>query len=227
MIFPDIDFIDFIGFHERPFKHELNLSKVFNDLDRFKGNLKGLQNYMKKWRVSVKEDYKDVDPQGLVVSGWTMCPSLNNKEYITVDLYLHTKSFNDHVFDESTEKHPFGWNRFKYEFCKILAHEFIHVRQAANNGDEFKDTYVSFKGDSDDREYHACRQEIEAYGHCMYLETLWDDFKFKDFKRRMRSTQLYILLLRVYGGDHTCEVISQHKRQAIKWKKKYEALGNS
>lgn len=225
MVFGDFDFIDFLGFNERPFKHELNLSKIYNELDRFRGDFRGLQNYFKKFRVSIRLS-SDIGETGVCVSGWTYTPQMNGKDYITVNLHIHTNDFNNHEF-HNEPKHPLSWDRFKFDFCKVLAHEFIHVRQAANNDNEFHDSYVHYKKSKeehidDEREYHACRQEIEAYGHCMYLETLWDNFKFRDFKRRMRSTGTYIMLLGTYGGDHTCSVISEHKRHCIKWKLKYE-----
>jgi len=228
MVFGDFDFIDFLGFKERPHKHELNLQKLYYKLDDFRGNLTALKNYIKKYRVSIKEEDTQDNALGLPVSGWALTPQLNNKDYISIRMTLHTMDFNTHPFVD-IDKHPCSWDRFKFDFCKVLAHEYIHMRQAANNGDEFIDSYVHFKKAGDDttneeREYHACRQEIEAYGHCMYLETLWDNFKFRDFKRRMRSTDTYIMLLGVYGGDHTCSVISEHKRHCIRWKKKYEAV---
>ena len=54
MVFGDFDFIDFLGLNERPFKHELNLSKIYNELDRFRGDFRGPQNYFKKFRVSIR-----------------------------------------------------------------------------------------------------------------------------------------------------------------------------
>lgn len=227
-IFADCDFLELIGVNDSPFKSILNLSKIYCKLDDFRGNLKGLQNYFKKWRVSIKEAglpvdiMEDIQDDFFYVTGETVTPDINGREYTNIRLFLHTKNFNKHKFKTAE-----SWNQFKFTFIQLLAHEFVHFRQAHNAGDEMKVRILSHKKSKDekiqsDREYFADIYETEAYGHCMYLETLWYPCPYKDFKKRMHRTGIYRLLLETYGGDHTSKVIQATKKQAIKWKLKYE-----
>lgn len=222
MIFSDCNFLDFIGVRDNPFKQPLILSEIYDKLDEFKGNLKGLQNFFKKWRVSIADDLDKSNVKAFV-SGWTLTPYLNGKDYVNIKLYIHTRNgFDNHTFTNS------HWIDFKILFVQVLAHEFIHFRQAHNTKNlEFKDNSLNYKKSEKDsveceRGYHACVQEIEAYGHCLYLETLYNPCKYKDFKKRLVRTPTYIMLLNVYSGNHTCDVIKAHKGSAIKWKLKYE-----
>lgn len=222
MIFDDIDFLEFVGVRDIPFKTPLNLAKLYEMLDFFKNDLHGLQSFLKKWRIGVSNEieYNLSEP---IVSGWTLTPGLNNRDYVNVKLIIHTSySYDEYKFTKES------WKNFKIFFVQVLAHEFIHFRQAHNSSKlEFKDRTLSFKKSTNDdihydREYHASVQEIEAYGHCLYLETLWFPCKYNDFKKRLTRTPTYVMLLKVFGGDHTCPVIKAHKSAAIKWKLKYE-----
>lgn len=222
MIFKDIDFLEFIGVKNSPFKTPLNFYKLYDMIDFFKNDLYALQAFLKKWRISVTNLIED-DLSEPVVSGWTLTPETNRKDYVNVKLYIH--SSEDYDLIKFTEK---SWTNFKLFFIQVLAHEFIHFRQAHNTKNlEFKDITLNYKKSKDDdvdcdRGYHACTQEIEAYGHCLYLETLWHPCKYHDFKKRLVRTPTYLMLLKTYNGDHTCEVIKAHKSAAIKWKLKYE-----
>ena len=49
----DFDFIEFLGFLERPFRAKFIPAKVWDDLDRYKNDATGLKNYFKKWRFRI------------------------------------------------------------------------------------------------------------------------------------------------------------------------------
>lgn len=222
MVFKDVDFLEFIGVKNSPFKTPLNLAKIYDTLDVFKNDLHGLRSHFKKWRVSILDAIHE-DDSDIIVSGWTLTPGINGKDYVNVKMFIHTSvGFNSYKFDDNS------WDNFKTYFLQVLAHEFIHFRQAHNSRNlEFKDVTLVYKQSKNDnieadRGYHSCIQEIEAYGHCLYMETLWYPCKYKDFKKRLVRTPTYIMLMKVYNGDHTCEVVKAHKASAIKWKLKYE-----
>lgn len=216
----NIDFIDVLDFEERPFRAKFVPAKVFSDLDKYRNNPTGLKNYFKKWRFSI--NYKPEKKLGnnIAVGGWYTI----DKNTSELDIYDNLKFKNFDFTDNN-------WHRFKYRCIQVAMHELIHCKQYMGKHEDFSASKVKYKRTGkkridDNREYHAGRDEIEAYAHCIFL-----DFKMKrptmsvaeilrkpnakNYSKNLSGIQ------RVYKDDRRNEVIPLLFRKILTWERKY------
>jgi hypothetical protein len=174
------DWVEILNFSERPFRAKLIPSKIWKDLDKYRNDSVGLQNYSKKWRTSIKfmknRSKAKVWNEFIAVGG----------EYWErrCEIQIHTDKFDTFKFSEDS------WERFKFKYIQVLMHELIHFMQYDRRYEEpskrfykWKKTYR--KKTDEMREYYSCYDEVQAYAHCIYL----------DYKRSRPNKNIYDLLL--------------------------------
>jgi len=113
-------------------------------------------------------------------------------------------------------------------------HELIHCRQYYGKHEDFTKGRVNYKETGikridDNREYHAGKDEIEAYAHCVYL-----DFKLNrpniPIATLIRYAKTYKVsknlagIQRVFQTDKHNEVIPLLLRKILTWERKYSKL---
>jgi hypothetical protein len=216
------DFVDMLNFEDRPFRAKFIPAKVWDDLDKYKNNATGLRNYFKKWRFRIKWHKEKKPTKNIAVGGGYY----TDHEYSELDIWCSPDaSFNTHKFTESS------WNRFKYRTIQVVMHELIHCKQYYGKPEEYSATKVHYKKTGvkridDNRDYHAGRDEIEAYAHCVYL-----DFKTKrptvDIAELIRYAGVYKVskslsgIQKVFRTDRHNEVIPLLLRKILTWERRY------
>jgi hypothetical protein len=218
----DFDFIEFLNFEERPFRAKFNPSKVWDDLDKYKNDATGLRNYFKKWRFRITWHTEKKPTKSIAVGGGYY----TDDEFSELDIWTSPdSSYSKYVFTDTS------WNRFKYRVIQVCMHEFIHCKQYYGRSDEYCASKVYYsktgieKVDSN-RDYHAGRDEIEAYAHCVYL-----DFKTKrpsiPVATLIRHAKTYKVskslsgIQRAFRTDRNNEVIPLLLRKILVWERKY------
>lgn len=220
----DFDFIDFLNFEERPFRAKFVPCKVWEDLDKYKNDATGLKNYFKKWRFRIVFHKEKRPTKSISIGGGYY--SDPDKEYSELDIWCSPDvPFNRHKFTDGT------WNRFKFRLIQVTMHEIIHCRQYYGKHEDFSKGKVYFKKTGirkidDTREYHAGKDEIEAYAHCVYL-----DFKTKrpsiPIATLIRYAKTYKVsknlsgIQKVFRTDRNNEVIPLLLRKILVWERKY------
>ena len=223
----DFDFIEFLNFDEKPFRAKFNPSKVWNDLDRYKNDATGLKNYFKKWRFSIIFHKEKKPTKRISVGGGYY----TEEERSELDIYTSPDtSFDKFKFTQS------GWDRFKFRVIQVTMHELIHCRQYYGKHEDYTKGRVNYKETGikridDNREYHAGKDEIEAYAHCVYL-----DFKTKrptiPIATLIRYAKTYKVsknlsgIQKVFQTDKHNEVIPLLLRKILTWERKYAKLNS-
>ena len=218
----DIDFIDFLNFEERPFRAKFNPAKIWDDLDKYKNDATGLSNYVKKWRFRIKWHHEKKVTKYISVGGGYY----TNEGYSELDIFTSP--------DCSYNKYPFtklSWDRFKFRVIQVAMHEIIHCRQYYGKHEDFTKGRVYFKKTGipkidNNREYHAGKDEIEAYAHCVYL-----DFKTKrptvPIATLIRYAKTYKVsknltgIQRLFRTDKHNEVVPLLLRKILVWERRY------
>jgi hypothetical protein len=221
----DFDFVDMLNFDERPFRAKFVPSKIWNDLDKYENDATGLRNYFKKWRFSIVW-MTEKKPTKSVLVGGGYYPSEGRSE---LDIWTGS--------DTSYEKFKFtqsSWDRFKFRCIQVAMHELIHCKQYYGKSDEYNATKVYYKRTGleeldQNRDYHAGRDEIEAYAHCIYL-----DFKMQrptiPVATLIRYAKTYKVsknlngIQRVFKTDKYNEVIPLLLRKILVWERRYTNL---
>lgn len=184
----NFDFIDLLPFAERPFRAKFIPSKVWKELDRYINDSKGLQNYCKKWRTSVK-----FLKQKSKAKLWTDYIAVGGEYWERRNTVLiYNSSFDTFEFNEDS------WERFKYKFMQTIMHELIHFMQYDRRFEEpcyyhYPHKKTGNKRTDEDREYYCSTDEIQAYAHCIFL----------DFKRAAPKEELSNLLK--HSKEHQCK----------------------
>jgi hypothetical protein len=218
----DFDFIEMLDFEQRPFRAKFIPSKIWTDLDRYKNDATGLRNYFKKWRFRINWHYESKPTKNISVGGgyWT------DKEYSELDIWCSPDTDYDHYgFSDAT------WARFKYRTIQVAMHELIHCKQYYGKDEDYCASKVYYartgiKRIDDTRDYHAGRDEIEAYAHCVYL-----DFKTKRpsiavaelirYARTYKVSKNLSGIQRIFRTDRHNEVIPLLLRKILVWERKY------
>ena len=213
------DWMEMLNFYERPFKASFVPAKVWTDLDRYRNDPKGLSNYFRKWRTKI-EWGKLKKPSEYIWVGGEYSP---DDRQCTIKIY--TTKFKTHKFTQKS------WDRFKFRVIQVAMHEFIHCKQYYGKPEEYAATKVYYsktgvKRIDDNRDYHAGRDEIEAYAHCVYL-----DFKTKrptiPIGTLIRYAKTYKVsknlsgIQKVFKTDKHNEVIPLLLRKILVWERKY------
>jgi hypothetical protein len=177
------DWIDLLNFYERPFRAKLIPAKVWVDLDVYRNDKLGLSNYVRKWRTKIewcKEKSKAKWTNHYAAIGGEYDP-----EQRQITLQIYTQAYNTFMFTEHS------WVAFKFRLIQTLMHELIHFMQYDRRGDEWSNYVVPYKKvgiakKDSQRAYLSEFDEIQAYGHCVYL----------DFKMRRPNVDIDTLLSR-------------------------------
>jgi hypothetical protein len=218
----DLDFIELLNFEDRPFRAKFNPAKIWEDLDKYKNDATGLRNYFKKWRFRITWHTEKKPTKSMAVGGGYY-PDL---EFSELDIWQSPDTpYNKYQFTEAT------WARFKYRVIQVAMHELIHCKQYYGKPEEYCATKVHYaktgiqRIDSN-RDYHAGRDEIEAYAHCVYL-----DFKTKrptiDIATLIRYAKTYKVsknlsgIQRLFRTDRHNEVVPLLLRKILVWERKY------
>jgi len=218
----DFDFVDMLNFEDRPFRAKFNPAKIWNDLDSYKNDATGLRNYFKKWRFSIVF-HKEKKPTKTISVGGGYYTDEGRSE---LDIWNSPDcNFNKHKFTDSS------WARFKFRVIQVSMHELIHCKQYYGKPEEYAATKVYYSKTGiqridDNRDYHAGRDEIEAYAHCVYL-----DFKNKrptvPIATLIRYAKTYKVsknltgIQKVFRTDRHNEVIPLLLRKILVWERRY------
>ena len=218
----DFDFIEMLDFEQRPFRAKFIPSKIWTDLDKYKNDATGLRNYFKKWRFRINWHYESKPTKHVAVGGgyWP------DKEYSELDIWMSPETDFDHY--EFTEA---SWKRFKYRTIQVAMHELIHCKQYYGKDEDYCASKVYYartgiKRIDDTRDYHAGRDEIEAYAHCVYL-----DFKTKRpsipvgdlirYAKTYKVSKNLSGIQRIFRTDRHNEVVPLLLRKILVWERKY------
>lgn len=220
----DFDFIEFLPFVERPFKAKFVPAKVWKDLDAYKDDFGNLKNYTKRWRTKVEfVDDVEVDVGGEYDS-----------EEKRITLYIHADDLNNVKFYDEY----MTWNSFKYSFIQTMMHELIHYMQYTNRFDEAYTTMYSYVIDDDDeitdiRDYYAALDEIQAYAHCIYLDSKLSitETSMNELLKCKKYNPTYFHILSVFDYDFSeGNVLKKLAKEIIrvdnKYNKKFREGGN-
>lgn len=218
----DYNFMDMLQFDELPFRAKFVPSKIWCDLDRYKNDATGLRNYFKKWRFSIVW-HKEKKLTKHISVGGGYYPDEGRSE---IDIYTSPDTnFNQYKFTQSS------WNRFKFRVIQVSMHELIHCKQYYGKNEFYSASKVYYKKTGvkqidDNRDYHAGRDEIDAYAHCVYL-----DFKMRrptiPIADLIRYAQTYKVsknltgIQKVFKTDQNNEVIPLLLRKILVWDRKY------
>lgn len=220
----NIDFIDLLPFGERPCRAKLIPSKVWSDLDSYKNDSKGLQNYCKKWRTSVK-----FVKQKSKAKVWDEVIAVGGEYWDRqCTVFIHTKKFDNFSFTDST------WQRFKFKFIQTLMHELIHFMQYDRRYDESTEYYLPHKQTGskridEERKYYSHFDEIQAYAHCIYLDYKMlcphqpVDYLLSSSKRNRSNSPTLTEIYKTFGHDFTGnkQVIEKLFKEILRWEKRY------
>lgn len=219
----DFDFMKMLDFEELPFRAKFIPSKIWDDLDKYKNDATGLRNYFKKWRFSIVFHQEKKPTKNISVGGGYYTDEGRSE----LDVWTSPDtSFNKYKFTDAT------WNRFKFRVIQVAMHEIIHCRQYYGKHEDYTKGKVYFKKTGipkidNNRDYHAGRDEIEAYAHCVYL-----DFKMKRpsiaIAELIRHAKTYRVsknlagIQKVFQTDKNNEVIPLLLRKILTWERKYQ-----
>jgi len=218
----DFDFMQMLKFEELPFRAKFIPSKIWSDLDKYENDATGLRNYFKKWRFSIVWHHEKKPTKHIAVGGGYY-PDEGRSE---LDIYTSPDTdFNRYEFTQAS------WDRFKFRIIQVAMHELIHCKQYYGKPDEYCATKVYYartgiKRIDDNRDYHAGRDEIDAYAHCVYL-----DFKTKrptiPVADLIRHAETYKVSKNLTGiqklirTDKYNEVVPLLLRKILTWERRY------
>lgn len=221
----NFDWMELLNFYEPPFRAKLIPSKVWKDLDSYRGNSWGLANYCKKWRTTI--EWRKPPTRAKMYDTYVAIGGEYDPENRRITMQLYTLDFDRHQFTEQS------WFKFKYRFIQTLMHEMIHFMQYDRRNDEWSNYVLPHKKvghakKDAERRYLSEFDEIQAYAHCIYLdyrtyrpnmsiETLLQRAK----KKRDSSTLHYILKTFNYDFKNN-HAIPKLMQQIIKWERKYQ-----
>lgn len=218
----DFDFMQMLNFEELPFRAKFIPSKVWEDLDKYENDATGLRNYFKKWRFSIVWHHEKKYTKRISVGGGYYTDEGRSE----LDIYTSPDTdFNRYKFTQAT------WNRFKFRVIQVAMHELIHCKQYYGKPDEYCATKVYYartgiKRIDENRDYHAGRDEIDAYAHCVYL-----DFKMKKptipvadlirYAGTYKVSKNLSGIQKLFQTDKYNEVVPLLLRKILKWERKY------
>jgi hypothetical protein len=221
----NFDWLDMLNFYERPFRAKLIPSKVWLDLDNYRNDSKGLTNYVKKWRTRV--EFMPEKSKAKVYETYIAIGGEYDAESRQCILQIRTIKYDTFQFT------PDSWARFKYKFIQVLMHEMIHFMQYDRRRDEWSNYVVPYKliGNrkiDEERAYLSEFDEIQAYGHCIWLDYKMfkpnipvDDLLARSAVKRDSKTLHYIL--KTFNYDYrNNEAIPKVIQQVSKWDRKYQ-----
>ena len=225
----NFDWIEILNFYERPFRAKFIPAKIWNELDSYRNDPDGLVNYVKKWRTKIvwkKELSKAKMYETYIAIGGEYDP-----EKTQSILFIYTDNYKHFNFTKDS------WDKFKYRFLQTLMHEIIHCRQYYGKHEDFTKGRVYFKKTGipkidNNREYHAGKDEIEAYAHCVFLD-------FKTFRPNVdiptlisrakthSDSKTLHWILRTFNYDYrNNKAIPKIMQQIIKWDRKYKRISS-
>jgi len=218
----DFDFVDMLNFDNRPFRAKFVPSKIWNDLDRYKNDATGLRNYFKKWRFRINYMYENKPTNRILVGGGYY----TDEEYHELDIWTSPETnYQNYKFTDRR------WDSFKTRVIQVAMHELIHCRQYYGKSDEYCASKVYYKKSGiekidNNRDYHAGRDEIEAYAHCVYI-----DFRMKrptiPVGELIRNAKTYKVsknlsaIQKIFRTDRHNEVVPLLLRKILVWERKY------
>ena len=221
----NFDWLDMLNFYERPFRAKLIPSKVWLDLDNYRNDSKGLANYVKKWRTRI--EFMPEKSKAKVYETYIAIGGEYDAESRQCILQIRTIKYDTFQFT------PDSWARFKYKFIQVLMHEMIHFMQYDRRRDEWSNYVVPYKriGNrkiDEERAYLSEFDEIQAYGHCIWLDYKMfkpnipvDDLLARSAVKRDSKTLHYIL--KTFNYDYrNNEAIPKVIQQVSKWNRKYQ-----
>ena len=221
----NFDWLDMLNFYERPFRAKLNPAKVWIDLDKYRNDSKGLSNYVKKWRTRIQ--FMPEKSKAKVYETYIAIGGEYDAELRQCILQIRTIKYDTFQFT------PDSWARFKYKFIQVLMHEMIHFMQYDRRRDEWSNYVVPYKriGNrriDEERAYLSEFDEIQAYGHCVWLD-------YKMFKPKVplntllarskdkRDSKTLHYILKTFNYDYkNNEAIPKVIQQVGKWDRKYQ-----
>lgn len=219
--------MEMLNFDELPFRAKFNPSKIWDDLDRYKNDATGLRNYFKKWRFRIVF-YQEKKPTTKISVGGGY---YTDDGQLELDIWTSPDTnYNKFNFTDST------WNRFKFRLIQVAMHEIIHCRQYYGKHEDFTKGKVYYRKTGipkidDNRDYHAGKDEIEAYAHCVFL-----DFKMKRptipvaelirHAGKHRVSKNLAGIQKVFQTDKYNGVIPLLLRKILTWDRKYSRINS-
>jgi len=223
----NFDWMEMLNFYERPFRAKLIPSKVWNDLDRYRNDPKGLSNYYKKWRTKI--EWK---PQKSTAKIYTQYIAIGgeydpNERQCIIQIY--TNKFKSFKFTDES------WQRFKVKLFQTHMHELIHFMQYDRRADESSNYIVPYKKlghakKDAERRYLSEFDEIQAYAHCVLLDfkvykpSIPTDILLSRAKKKKDSLTLGYILKTFDYDSRNNEAIPKLMKYVSKWDRKYDRV---
>ena len=222
----DYDWIETLNFHERPFRAKFIPAKIWNDLDNYRNDSKGLANYFKKWRTKImfrKEKSKAKCYLTYVAIGGEYDPE--------------TRQPGIHIYTDYFDKFPFTditWDKFKYRLIQIQMHELIHFMQFDRRDGEWSGYVLPYKTvkqrrKNEERKYLSEFDEIQAYAHCILLDyrnnkpNIPTEVLISRSNRCRSDSKNMNYVLRTFNYDYrNNHAIPKIMQQVMKWDRKYK-----
>jgi hypothetical protein len=188
-------------------------AKLWDDFDKYRDDPKGMKRYLaRNHKTKLEFEY---DPRECRVSGEFDIET----ERISIFAVI-ARRWEDRE-----------WDYYKFEVIVTLMHEYIHYMQWLKSGDEME--LVLFHKESknpdkqEDREYYAGWSEIQAYGHCIYMEMKAKNANkscaemLQSKRRSWYSPSLRQFRAAFDGFDYPLRYLY---REVLRWEKRYESL---
>lgn len=226
----NFNWMDMLNFYERPFRASFVPSKIWQDLDRYRNDSKGLANYFKKWRTRIEwlpQKSKAKYMETHVAVGGEYDPE--ERQCI---LQIHTTKYDIFPFTEDS------WNKFKFKLLQVEMHELIHFMQYDRRCDEWSNYVVPYKKVGQvkkdaERRYLSEFDEIQAYAHCVLLDYKMfrpkvdvETLVARSKKKRDSKTLHYILKTFDYDYRNN-HAIPKLLSQILKWDRKYQKISRA
>lgn len=219
----NFDFVEFLSFHERPFRAILNPAKIYHDLEKFKNNPKRLRDYFKKFRTKIVFKKDEKEDAYISISGETEWKN----ESPAIAIILYTDHYNTFKFSKDS------WWQFKFVFLSIFLHEMIHMMQFVNRGNETSGTARFIKTGNEKidfkREYHSDKDEIQAHAFQVWLDyktsrsILPIETRVKHCLKRNYSSHLDSIL-KIFDYDFDNSALRQLSKEIIRWESRWNSF---
>lgn len=218
------DWMELLNFYERPFRAKLVPAKVWEDLDRYKNDSKGLSNYFRKWRTKI--EFRKETSKAKKYLTYLACGGAYDPEKRQCEIHIYTNNFDGFKFTVKS------WDKFKYRLIQILMHEIIHFMQFDRRDDQWSNYVVPFKKvvhqkKNEERRYLSEFDEIQAYAHCIYLDfkTFKPNYTIEQLLKRARhhtDSKTLRYFLSTFNYEYRSNVaIQKLMQQIVKWDRKY------
>jgi len=222
----DYDWIEMLNFHERPFRAKFIPAKVWNDLDNYRNDSRGLINYFKKWRTKI--EFRQEKSKAKCYLTYVGIGGEYDPEPRQIGIHIYTDYYDRFPFTEIT------WDKFKYRLIQIQMHELIHFMQFDRRDGEWSGYVLPYKTvnqrkKNEERKYLSEFDEIQAYAHCIFFDyrnnkpNIPTEVLISRSNKSKADSKNMNYVLRTFNYDYrNNHAIPKIMQQVMKWERKYK-----